>query len=227
MGLCYEVILSLEDDHRSILWDFNEVNSIYWCFPPPKIKQNLIRAAAHKMCNTELKENLYLKVKLVLKTLMKHNQKPAFYCSKRSISAFQKHCWHCRHSFQAVLDCSGATNWSQLQSAEWKRVCVCILTIYHLCYQHMTNIYPDLITIHLLMPQRCRVWLFIILNKHVVLNKRMHTVGIWNAPLLLSESVTCESRGARRRLLSTQEICWCRCLPKCVQYASLNHKVTI
>lgn len=106
-------------------------------------------------------------------------------------------------------------------------VSVCILHIYHPSYQHMTNIYPDLITIHLLMPQRCWVWLFIILNKHVVLNKRMHTVGIWNALLLLSESVTCESWGARRWLLSTQEICWCRCLPKSVQYASLNHKVTI
>lgn len=106
-------------------------------------------------------------------------------------------------------------------------VSVCILPIHHLCHQHMTNIYPDLITIHLLMPQRCRVWLFIVLNKHVVLNKRMHTVGIWNALLLLSESGTCESGGARRWLLSTQEICWCRCLPKCVQYASLNHKVTI
>lgn len=104
---------------------------------------------------------------------------------------------------------------------------VCALHIYHLCYQHMTNIYPDLITIHLLMPQRCRVWLFVVLNKHVVWNKRMHTVGVWNALPLLSESVTCEGGGARRWLPSTQEICWCRCLPKCVQYASLNHKVTI
>lgn len=35
-----------------------------------------------------------------------------------------------------------------------------------------SNIYPDLITIHLLMLQRCRVGLFIVLNKHVALSKK-------------------------------------------------------
>lgn len=58
------------------------------------------------------------------------------------------------------------------ESAEWK--CVSVFSPFII---PAINIYPDLITIHLLMPQRRWVWLFIILNKHVVLNKRMHTVG--------------------------------------------------
>lgn len=52
------------------------------------------------------------------------------------------------------------------------RTCACFHHVHHLSYQHMSNIYPDLITIHLLMLQRCRIRLFIVLNKHVALSKK-------------------------------------------------------
>ena len=187
-----------------------------------RIKDSVIRAAL---------KHLHLKLKLVMKTIMKHIQRPACSCSKL-VSVFPKHCWHCRHSFQAVLAYSRATNSSQPQSADWKCVCVCV------CLSVFPTFIISAISTRLIFTLTSSlficwclsiagVWLYIVLNKHVALNKRMHTVGIWNALPSLSESVTCESGGARRGLLSAQEICWCWCLPKCVQYASLNHEVTI
>ena len=60
--------------------------------------------------------------------------------------------------------CAGLQQSHKLIPASERRlkvcVCVCVFVciphIYHLCYQHTTNIYPDLIIIHLLMPQHRR-----------------------------------------------------------------------
>lgn len=154
-----------------------------------------------------------------MKTWLKHIKKPvftvqnsAFQCSQNiadTVAAASKLCWP-----PTVPD--------PRHRAQSKRTSVCVFATFIISAFSTWLIltYSDLIAMHLPMPQRRWVWLFIVVNKHVALNKRMRTVG--NMKTLLSKSVTHE-----HQLRSTQEICWCSGLAKSVQYASLNHKVTI
>lgn len=116
---------------------------------------------------------------------------------------------------------SRATKWSQLRSDGWKCVCVSVFSAFIIL--------------------AISTWLIFTLTSSLFICWWLSVAGI--DCLSSQANIRCGTKNAYGRnmkrsrvafwirnmwawVLRTQEICWCPCLPKSVQYASLNHKVT-